>query len=121
MTMLGHPGFIQAISEDAEFPNGCFARSFYAFFAHPAAPRLLSLALFSRSFICKQQQRQLAKREEREREGRIMNLQIAPSWMTNILSMRAQQIIDSTMTPSWMTNYNLDERKSDYQLTINPS
>jgi hypothetical protein len=27
-------------------------------------------------------QRQLAKREEREREGRIMNLQIAPSWMT---------------------------------------
>jgi hypothetical protein len=65
---LGHPGFIQTISEDEEFPNGCFARSFYAFFAHPAAPRLLSLALFSRSFICKQQQqRQLAKREERER------------------------------------------------------
>jgi hypothetical protein len=30
-----------------------------------------------------------------------MNLQIAPSWMTNILSMRADQIIDSTMTPSW--------------------
>jgi hypothetical protein len=60
-------------------------------------------------------------RGEREREGRIMNLQIAPSWMINILSMRADQIIHSTMTPSWMTNYNLDERKSDYQLAIHPS
>jgi hypothetical protein len=35
--------------------------------------------------------------------------------------MRADQIIKPKMTPSWMTNYNLDERKSDYQLAINPS
>jgi hypothetical protein len=99
---LGHPRFIQTISEDEEFPNGCFARSFDAFFAHPAAPRLLSLALFSRSFICKQQQqRQLAKREEREREteGKIMNLQIAPSWMKNT---------------------RLDESRSDYGLDNDP-
>jgi hypothetical protein len=67
---LGHPGFIQTISEDEEFPNGCFARSFYAFFAHPAAPRLLSLARFSRSFICSSNSSSVNWRSERrEREN----------------------------------------------------
>ncbi len=61
-----------------------------------------------------------SERREREKEELWTCKSPLHGWQIYV-SMRADQIIKPKMTPSWMTNYNLDERKSDYQLAINPS